>query len=302
MTTALEAADLGRKYLINWGLRHCSFEVPAGSIAGLVGPNGAGKSTLLRLAAGVAKPSEGSVRVFGDSVDPNSSAFLARVGYLDQLRPLYKQFRVEEMLKWGEKLNSSWDMANATRWLTDLDIPLDWKVSLLSSGQQAQVALAVCMGKSSDLLLLDEPLASLDPLARQGVTQMLLDSVAEKGTTVVLSSHIVSELEPICDYLIILSKSKVQVSATTESLLASHHLLVGPQGSRGFDAVTIVSSKIAGRQATLLAEGDPGPLGEDWQVLRPSLDEIVLAYLAKSSSKSARSSKVPVAAIEGEQS
>jgi ABC-2 type transport system ATP-binding protein len=128
-------------------------------------------------------------------------------------------------------------MANATRWLTDLDIPLDWKVSLLSSGQQAQVALAVCMGKSSDLLLLDEPLASLDPLARQGVTQMLLDSVAEKGTTVVLSSHIVSELEPICDYLIILSKSKVQVSATTESLLASHHLLVGPQGSRGFDAV-----------------------------------------------------------------
>jgi ABC-2 type transport system ATP-binding protein len=302
MTNALETEDLGRRYLINWGLRHCTFEVPEGSIAGLVGPNGAGKSTLIRLAAGVAKPSEGSVRVFGQTADPNSAAFLARVGYLDQLRPLYKQFRVEEMLKWAEKLNTSWDMENATRWLTDLDIPLDWKVSLLSSGQQAQVALAVCMGKSSNLLLLDEPFASLDPLARQGVTQMLLDSVAEKGTTVLLSSHIVSELEPICDYLIILSKSKVQVSATTESLLANHHVLIGPHGSHEFDPVIVVSSKIAGRQATLLVEGDPGPLGDDWQVLRPSLDEIVLAYLAKSSARPARSSKVPVTANEGEPS
>src|SRR5271155_6056543 len=107
MTTALEAEDLGRRYLINWGLRHCTFEVPAGSIAGLVGPNGAGKSTLIRLAAGVAKPSEGAVRVFGQAVDPNNAAFLARVGYLDQLRPLYKQFRVQEMLTWAEKLNAS---------------------------------------------------------------------------------------------------------------------------------------------------------------------------------------------------
>jgi len=285
MTVALETVGLGRRYLINWGLRNCSLKVPEGSIAGLVGPNGAGKSTLIRLAAGMSKPSEGTVSVFGERVDPNSAAFLARVGYLDQLRPLYKHLRVEEMLAWGERLNTSWDMVSATRWLVDLEIPLDWKISLLSTGQQAQVALAVCMGKSSDLLLLDEPMASLDPLARQGVTQMLLDSVAEKGTTVLLSSHIVSELEPICDYLIILSKSRVQVSAPTEYLLANHHVLVGPHESQSFDPVNVISSKIAGRQATLLVQGDPGTLGPDWQVLSPDLQEIVLAYLAKPSAE-----------------
>jgi ABC-2 type transport system ATP-binding protein len=124
-------------------------------------------------------------------------------------------------------------------------------------------------------------MASLDPLARQGVTQMLLDSVAERGTTVLLSSHIVSELEPICDYLIILSKSQVQVSAPTEYLLANHHVLVGPHESQSFGSINVISSKIAGRQATLLVQGDPGKLGPDWQVLSPDLNEIVLAYLAK---------------------
>jgi ABC-2 type transport system ATP-binding protein len=283
MTVALETVGLGRKYLINWGLRNCTFKVPKGSIAGLVGPNGSGKSTLIRMAAGLSKVSEGTVSVFGEPVDPNSAAFLGRVGYLDQLRPLYQHLRVDEMLMWGERINATWDMASATRWLVDLEIPLDWKISLLSVGQQAQVALAVCMGKSADLLLLDEPMASLDPLARQGVTQMLLDSVAEKGTSVLLSSHIVSELEPICDYLIILSKSRVQVSARTDDLLAQHHVLVGPHESHSFDSINVISSKIAGRQATLLVQGDPGPLGHEWEVLSPDLEEIVIAYLAKPS-------------------
>jgi ABC-2 type transport system ATP-binding protein len=281
MAVALETDGLGRRYLTNWGLRNCSLQVPEGSIAGLVGPNGAGKSTLIRMAAGISTPSEGTVSVFGERVDPNSATFLARVGYLDQLRPFYKHLSVEETLEWGARLNTSWDKASATKWLVDLEIPLDWKISLLSIGQQAQVALAVCMGKSSDLLLLDEPMASLDPLARQGVIQMLLDSVAEKGTTVLLSSHIVSELEPICDYMIILSKSRVQVSAPTDYLLANHHLLVGPHESHTFDSVNVISSKIAGRQATLLVQGDPGGLGPEWQVISPDLQDIVLAYLAK---------------------
>jgi ABC-2 type transport system ATP-binding protein len=281
MAVALETVGLGRRYLINWGLRNCTLQVPEGSIAGLVGPNGAGKSTLIRMAAGISTPSEGTVSVFGERVDPNSAAFLARVGYLDQLRPLYKNLSVEETLEWGGRLNTSWDKASATKWLVDLEIPLDWKISLLSIGQQAQVALALSMGKSSDLLLLDEPMASLDPLARQGAIQMLLDSVAEKGTTVLLSSHIVSELEPICDYMIILSKSRVQVSAPTDHLLANHHLLVGPHESQTFDSVNVISSKIAGRQATLLVQGDPGALGQEWQVISPDLQDIVLAYLAK---------------------
>jgi ABC-2 type transport system ATP-binding protein len=298
MTAALETVDLGRRYMINWGLRNCTLRVPEGSITGLVGPNGAGKSTLLRLAAGVSRPSAGSVSVFGEKADQNSASFLARVSYLDQDRPLYKQFRVEEMLKFGQKLNASWDQESATQWLVDLEIPLDWKVSLLSTGQQAQVALAVCMGKRPDLMLLDEPMASLDPLARRGVTQMLLDSVATRGTTVLLSSQIVSELEPICDHLIILSKSQVQVSASIGSLLANHHVLVGPEGSMAFNSVNVISSKVAGRQATLLVEGDPGTLGSDWQVLSPDLEEIVLAYLAKPTARQAATSEVPIETID----
>jgi ABC-2 type transport system ATP-binding protein len=158
------------------------------------------------------------------------------------------------------------------------------------------------MGKSSDLLLLDEPMASLDPLARQGVTQMLLDSVAEKGTTVLLSSHIVSELEPICDYLIILSKSLVQVSASTESLLANHHVLIGPNDSTSIKSANVISSKVAGRQATLLVEGDPGAQGRDWQILSPDLNEIVLAYLATPNAKQNAPSSTSSDAPEGERS
>jgi ABC-2 type transport system ATP-binding protein len=298
MTAALETVDLGRRYMINWGLRNCTLRVPEGSITGLVGPNGAGKSTLLRLAAGVSRPSAGSVSVFGEKADQNSASFLARVSYLDQDRPLYKQLRVEEMLKFGQKLNASWDQESATKWLVDLEIPLDWKVSLLSAGQQAQVALAVCMGKRPDLMLLDEPMASLDPLARRGVTQMLLDSVAARGTTVLLSSQIVSELEPICDHLIILSKSQVQVSGAIRSLLANHHVLVGPEDSMASNSVNVISSKVAGRQATLLVEGDPGTLGSDWQVLSPDLEEIVLAYLAKPNARQTAASEVPIETID----
>jgi ABC-2 type transport system ATP-binding protein len=300
MTVGLETVDLGRRYMMNWALRNCTLQVPEGSITGLVGPNGAGKSTLLRLAAGISRPSEGSVSAFGQRANQNSTAFLNRVGYLDQDRPLYKNFRVEEMLKLGQKLNSSWDLPSATRWLVDLEIPLDWKVSLLSAGQQAQVALAMCMGKRPDLLLLDEPMASLDPLARRGVKQMLLDSVAERGTTVLLSSHIVDELEEICDHLIILSKSRVQKSGTVESLLANHHVLIGPEDSAHFESVNVVSSSTAGRQITLLIEGNPGPLSGEWQVLSPDLNEIVLGYLTQSSAAHYGASEVRETSPDGE--
>ncbi len=292
MTLALETNQLGRRYMLSWALRHCSLRIPEGAVAGLVGPNGAGKSTLLRMAAGITSPSEGEVSVFGESADPNSASFLAKVAYLDQVRPLYKRMRVGDLLRWGRQLNATWDDASARRNLHDLDIPLESKVAVLSGGQQAQVALAVCMAKSSRFLLLDEPFASLDPLARQGVAQLLLDSVADKGTTVLLSSHVVSELEPICDYLVILSKSHVQVSASTESLLAMHRILIGPV-SEGLSAtLDVISSKTAGRQLTLLVKGNPGALGDGWQVLEPSLEEIVLAYLAKPSAMSVESELV----------
>jgi ABC-2 type transport system ATP-binding protein len=290
MVNALETSDLGRRYMLHWGLRNCTLQIPEGSITGLVGPNGAGKSTLLRLCAGMSRPSAGSLSVFGQTVNPNSASFLAKVGYLDQLRPLYKQLRVDETLKFAQKMNPSWDQSSAVRWLEELNIPFDWKVGLLSVGQQAQIALAVCMGKRPNLMLLDEPFASLDPLARRGVTQIILDSVAERQSTVFLSSHIVSELEPICDYLIVLSKSEVQLAGTTESILANHHVLVGPAESASFDSAHVISSVTTGRQTTLLIEGEHGRVDDSWQVLAPDLEEIFLGYLANPNFRQTKSS------------
>jgi ABC-2 type transport system ATP-binding protein len=251
-----------------------------GSITGLVGPNGAGKSTLLRLAAGLSRPTAGSVNVFGDVVRPNDTTHLERIGYFDQLRPLYGSLRVDEMLAFGRRLNAHWDNDAALGWLNEMHIPLRARVRNLSLGQQALVALAVCMGKGPDLLLLDEPVASLDPLARRQLLETLLGTVAEHGTTVFLSSHIVSELEPVCDNLIILSASSVQLTGTIESLLAEHRVLVGPRNETRPSEVRVISVRDAERQTTLLVRGDQASAGSGWEVLEPDLDEIVLAYLS----------------------
>jgi ABC-2 type transport system ATP-binding protein len=276
---ALEAVGLGRRYGTKWGLRDCSLTVPEGSITGLVGPNGAGKSTLLRLAAGLSRPTTGAINIFGERVEPNSTRHLRRVGYFDQLRPLYSGLRVDETLRFGQKLNQRWDNDAATGWLEELAIPLKERVGRLSLGQQAFVALALCMGKRPDLLLLDEPVASLDPLARRRLLETLLGTVAERGTTVFLSSHIISELEPVCDYLIILSSSSVRISGSIEGLMAEHDVLVGPRGEPYPSGVEVISARHAERQSTLLVRGHPTDIGPSWQVLQPDLDEIVLAYL-----------------------
>ena len=276
---AVETIDLGRRYRTKWGLRDCSLSVPEGSITGLVGPNGAGKSTLLRLAAGLSRPTKGTVSIFGQLVRPNSTDHLHRLGYFDQLRPLYPGLRVDEMLRLGEKLNQQWDNGAALELLNELEVPQTERVSRLSLGQQALVALSLCIGKRPDLLLLDEPVASLDPLARRQLLETLLATVAERGTTVFLSSHIISELEPVCDHLIILSSSAVRISGSVEELLADHRILVGPRGTplRG---VQVIAVREAERQSTLLVRGRPHDLDPAWQILPPDLDEVVLAYLS----------------------
>lgn len=281
MTAALETVGLGRRYRTKWGLRECTLSVPEGSITGLVGPNGAGKSTLLRLAAGISRPTTGTVSVFGQEVRPNSTQHLERLGYFDQLRPLYSGFRVEDMLTFGRRLNPTWDDAAARHWLDELGISTKDTVGKLSLGQQAEVALVICMGKRPDLLLLDEPVASLDPLARRQLLQTLMGTVAEHGTTVFLSSHIVSELEPVCDNLIILSASHVQITGSIDSLLADHTILMGPRTDEPPSGVDLISSTETGRQTTLLVRGAPAGVGPAWQEHQPGLDEIVLAYLAR---------------------
>lgn len=284
---ALEAQALGRRYGNTWGLRDCTLSVIEGSITGLVGPNGAGKSTLLRLAAGLSRPTTGRVRIFGDEVDPNSTRHLDRIGYFDQLRPLYPSLSAQDTLRLGKKLNAHWDDDAAVQWLTGAGIALDQRVGRLSVGQQALVALALCMGKRPDLLLLDEPLASLDPLARRRLLEILLGTVAERGITVFLSSHIVSELEPICDHLVILSSSSVRIAGPIETLLAEHHLLIGPRSDPPPSGPEVVSVRTAERQTTLLVRGDLPDLGPSWRRLEPDLDEIVLAYLEDQSERTA---------------
>ena len=280
MTDALETVGLGRRYRKKWGLRDCSLNVPRGSITGLIGPNGAGKSTLLRLSAGLSWPTTGTVSLFGQTVRPNGTDHLSRIGYFDQLRPLYGGLRVEETLLFGKKFNSNWDNHAALAWLNESKVPLSERVNRLSLGQQALVALALCVGKSPDLLLLDEPVANLDPLARRHLLEMLLATVAERGTTVFLSSHIISELEPVCDRLIILSASNVRVSGSVEWFLSSHRVVTGDRSAPVPDGVAVISRRDAERQTTLLIREEVGSVGPSWQVHEPELDEIVLAYLS----------------------
>ena len=224
MTAALEAEGLGRRYRTTWGLQTAPFRFPKARSRNWQGPTAPGSRhrSDWRLGFRHGRRRLG-VRV---AVRPNGSDHLDRVGYLDQFHPLYRYFSVAEMLAVGRKLNPRWDDASARQWLKDLGIPLDKTIGRPSGGQQAQVALTLCLAKRPDFLLLDEPVASLDPLARKRLLQVLMGTVADRGTTVFLSSHIISELEPVCNYLIVLSSSRVQMAGSVEDLLADHWLLV----------------------------------------------------------------------------
>jgi ABC-2 type transport system ATP-binding protein len=288
---ALQTIGLGRRYGSKWGLRDCTLSVRTGSITGLVGPNGAGKSTLLRLAAGLSRPTTGSVQIFGTPVEPNGAAHLAHMGYLDQSRPLYPGFRVEEMLTFGRRLNRHWNHEAARNWLGEFDVPMRERVGHLSLGQQALVALALTMAKQPDLLMLDEPVAALDPLARQELLRALLSTVAERNSTVLISSHIISELEPVCDDLVILSASRVQIAGRMEEILSQHHIAIGAEvnGNRPRISGSVINERRTGRQVTLLVHGTIEEPRPGWIVVEPNLEEIVLAYLAN-----------PTAGISGE--
>ncbi|WP_406675083.1 ABC transporter ATP-binding protein [Nonomuraea sp. N2-4H] len=265
MKPALEVTGLGVRYRRTWALRDCSLSVPAGRVAALVGPNGAGKTTLMHAAVGLLRPETGSVRVAGE------------VAFVAQDKPLYDGFTVAEMLAFGRRLNRRWDDGAARRRLAGLGIPLDRKVGRLSGGQQAQVAVTLAVAACPDLLVLDEPLANLDPLARHDVMRSIMAEVAGRELTVLLSSHVVSDLEETCDWLILLNEGRLQVSGDIEELLDGHHVLTGPEQASpaGADAVSVSRT---GRQVTMLVRGGP-PLDPRWQARRPGLDELVTGYL-----------------------
>ena len=283
MTPALETKGLGRRYGSQWALRDCSLEIPRGTVTALVGPNGAGKTTLLRLAVGLTEPSAGSVRALG--IDPRSDAekALPLVGFLAQEHPLFGGFTVNEMLRVGRELNPGWDDAAARARIAALDLPLKKKVRSLSGGQRAQVALTLALAKRPELLLLDEPVASLDPLARREFLQSVVEAVADRELTVVLSSHILADLERVCDHLVILAAGRTQLAGPIDEIVASHRLLTGPRDEAGDVARLhdVVSESHAERQTTLLVRANGHVYDAHWELHDLDLEEIVLAYLGR---------------------
>jgi ABC-2 type transport system ATP-binding protein len=281
MDIALETDKLGKRYGRTWALQDCSLHLPAGRIAALVGPNGAGKSTLLHMAVGLLRPDAGAVRVFGESPYGNTTV-LSEIGFVAQDTPLYRDFTAAELITMGAKLNRRWDAALARSRLAELGIPPDRGVGKLSGGQRAQVALALALAKRPPLLLLDEPVASLDPLARREFLQSLMGSVADAGTTILLSSHLLADLERVCDYLIVLHAARVQLVGTVEDLVGGHRQLVGPR--HGDDPIAgvaaVVRASHTDRQSTLLVRTD-GPIDDPaWAVHEVTLEDLILAYLA----------------------
>ena len=281
MSVALETTALGKRFGRHWALRDCSVALPTGRIAALVGPNGAGKTTLLQLAAGLLRPTAGEARVFGHSPRTQPLETLPRIGFVAQDHPLYRGFTVAELLTMGRKLNPRWDQQSAVARLDKLGIPLDKRADRLSGGQQAQVALALALGKRPDLLLLDEPLASLDPLARRDLLRVLLDAAMAHGLTVLLSSHIISDLERVCDYLIILSGGRVALAGDIDEILRTHKRLVGPRADPAAVASlhNVIDASHTERQTSLLVRLNGQVFGADWQRQDVALEDVALAYL-----------------------
>jgi ABC-2 type transport system ATP-binding protein len=278
---ALRTEGLGKRFGSKWALRDCTLEIPDGSVTALVGPNGAGKTTLLQLAVGLREPTEGTVEVFGGSPRADATEVLPRLGFVAQEHPLPHGFTVAEALKLGRKLNPRWDDEAAHARIERLGLALDHRVGKLSGGQQAQVALTLALAKRPELLLLDEPVASLDPLARREFLNTVLEVVTETGVTVLLSSHIVADLERICDHLVILSRSRTLLVGSIEDILASHRLLTGPRGESETVARmhTVIREAHTERQTTLLVRAEGHVYDSRWETHEVDLEEIVLAYL-----------------------
>ena len=216
----MEANGLGKRYRNTWALRECTLAVPAGHVAALVGPNGAGKSTLLNLAVGLAAPSAGEVTVLGGRA-AGSPAALDGIAFVAQDTPLYKTLAVADMLYVTRNLNRRFDHAFAEARLAELGIPLRRRAGKLSGGQQAQLALTLALARRPRLLVLDEPVAMLDPVARHDFMATVL-AAAKDGVSVLLSSHVLTELERVASYLVLLVRGRVRLAGTVDDLLATH--------------------------------------------------------------------------------
>ena len=284
MSAVLETKALTKRFGKVEALRDCDLLLPAGKVTGLVGPNGAGKTTLLQLAVGLRRASSGTIRVLDIDPAEDTVTLLSRVGYVGQDRPLYFDLTVAETLELGRRLSARWDHDFARSRLARFEIPLDRPVRSLSTGQRAQVALTLAVGKRPELLLLDEPVANLDPVARLDLLEELMGAVAEDGPAVVLSSNVLSDVERVCEHVVILANGRVRVAGDIDELERSHFLVVGPRKAETETAgQEVVDIREAERQTVRLVRG-PVTWGEgDGTVIRPAtLEEVVLGYLRSS--------------------
>jgi ABC-2 type transport system ATP-binding protein len=282
MNATLEAAGLGKRYGRRWALRDCTLAIPAGRVVGLVGPNGAGKTTLLNLAVGLLTPTAGSISVLGER-PADGPGQLARVGFVAQDTPVYRRLSVGDHLRAGAWLNPGWSAEQAWHRIERLGLDPRQRAGSLSGGQRAQLALTMALAKQPEMLLLDEPVASLDPLARREFLQGLMEAVAEHGTSVILSSHLITDIERVCDYLVVLIGSRIRVADEVSKLLASHHQLSGPRrdpGTLPADQEVITGSH-TDRQSTLLIRTSAPILDPAWTVRPVSLEDLVLAYMSQ---------------------
>jgi ABC-2 type transport system ATP-binding protein len=282
MNAVIEASGLGKRYGRRWALTDCTLAVPAGHVTGLVGPNGAGKTTLLQLAAGLLEPDSGTISVLGER-PAGTPRQLGRIGFLAQEAPVYAGLSVAGHLRMGAWLNQGWDAEFARRRMSDLGLSLRQRAGSLSGGQRAQLALTLATAKRPELLLLDEPVASLDPLARREFLRDLMETVAEQQVSVVLSSHLIADIERVCDYLIVLTASRVRLAGETDALLATHHRLSGPRRDpRTLPASwDVIEESHAGKQSTLLIRTSEPVLDPAWTVRPVSLEDMVLAYMSQ---------------------
>jgi ABC-2 type transport system ATP-binding protein len=282
MTAVLRAHGLGKSYRRRWALSDCTLDVPAGRIVGLVGPNGAGKTTLLNLAVGMLTPTSGTIEVLGGR-PASGPEQLAKVGFVAQDTPTYAGLSVEDHLRLGARLNPGWDDALARDRIERLGLDPAQRAGKLSGGQRAQLALTLGVAKRPELLILDAPVASLDPLARREFLQDLMEAVAEHELSVVLSSHLVSDLERVCDYLIVLVGSRVQLAGDLDTLLATHHRLTGARRDPASLPADqhVISASQTDRQTTLLVRTDAPIHDPAWTVGRLNLEDLVLAYMGQ---------------------
>jgi ABC-2 type transport system ATP-binding protein len=280
MTPApLDARGLGKRFRREWGLRDCTLEIPDGAVVGLTGPNSAGKSTLLALASGLLAPTEGTISVLGR--DPlREPSVLAEVGFVAQGAPLYRSFTVAETIELGRRTNARWDDELVAEVLGR--VASTTKVGALSAGDRALLALALALGKRPRLVLLDEPFAGLDPLAGREFLKLLMDGVAATAATVVIASHVIADIERVCDHIVLLTGGGVRLAGNVEELLESHRILMGPRRPLGTirGVNEIVRERYSGRQLTLLVKSDGRIVDPSWTVDQVGLEELLLAYMA----------------------